>query len=129
MRQLLAEQAVSWQLIWERPPLRRQHDPPERFEALADMTTAEGYRVVWFRSSEKWKRDEQWRQSAVHPPRSPQHPTIHLCPDPSLTPLQPGLDLPPEIRENAASRRAESRGNGSGFRKFPTSPSLPLQPG
>jgi transposase len=65
MRQLLAEHAVSWQLLWERPPLRRKHDPPERFEALADMSTAEGYRLVWFRSSEKWKRDEQWRQSAI----------------------------------------------------------------
>jgi transposase len=65
LRQLLAEHSVSWQLIWERPPLRRQHDPPERFEALADMTTAEGYRLVWFRSSEKWKRDEQWRQRAI----------------------------------------------------------------
>jgi transposase len=65
MRQLLADSAVSWQLIWERPPLRRKHDPPERFEALADMTTAEGYRLVWFRSSEKWKRDEQWRQNAI----------------------------------------------------------------
>jgi transposase len=65
MRQLLADRAVSWQLIWERPPLRRKHDPPERFEALADMSTAEGYRLVWFRSSEKWKRDEQWRQGAI----------------------------------------------------------------
>ena len=65
IRALLAEHSVDWQLIWERPPLRRQHDRPERFEALADLTTAEGYRLVWFRSSEKWKRDEQWRQSAI----------------------------------------------------------------
>lgn len=65
IRELLAERSVSWQLIWERPPLRRKHDPPERFEALADMTTAEGYRLVWYRSSEKWKRDEQWRQNAI----------------------------------------------------------------
>lgn len=65
VRQMLAAHAGRWQCIWERPPLRRKHDPPERFEALADMTTAEGYRLVWFRSSEKWKRDEQWRQSAI----------------------------------------------------------------
>ena len=65
IRERLAAHPVSWELIWERPPLRRQHDPPERFEALADLTTAEGYRLVWFRSSEKWKRDEQWRQSAI----------------------------------------------------------------
>ncbi len=64
-RQRLAEQAVDWQLLWERPPPRRQHDPPERFEAVADTATAEGYRLLWFRSSEKWKRDEQWRQNAI----------------------------------------------------------------
>ena len=64
-RQRLAEQTVDWQLLWERPPPRRKHDPPERFEAVADTATAEGYRLIWFRSSEKWKRDEQWRQNAV----------------------------------------------------------------
>ena len=64
-RRRLAEQPVSWQLLWERPALRRRHDPPERFEAVEGMTTAEGYRLVWFRSSEKWKRDEQGRQTAI----------------------------------------------------------------
>jgi transposase len=65
-RALLAEHAVSWQLLWERPPLRRRHDPPERFETIGEpLTTAEGYRLVWYRSSEKWTRDEQWRQAAI----------------------------------------------------------------
>ena len=64
-RQLLAEQSMRWQLLWERPSLRRKTDPPERFEAIPDMTTAEGYRLVWFRSSEKWQRDERWRQTTI----------------------------------------------------------------
>ena len=72
-RHRLAEHPVRWQLLWKRPPLRRKRDLPERFEALADMATAEGYRLVWFRSSEKWKRDEQWRQTALDRARSAIH--------------------------------------------------------
>lgn len=64
-RELLTEHPVSWQLIWERPPLRRKDDPPDRFEAFEGMTTTEGYRLVWFRSSEKWKGDEQWRNNVI----------------------------------------------------------------
>jgi transposase len=61
----LAAHPVPWQLVWERPPLRRRTAPPDRFEAIEGLTTAEGYRLVWFRSSEKWKRDEQGRQVAI----------------------------------------------------------------
>jgi hypothetical protein len=64
-RRRLAEHPVTWQLVWERPPRRRRTDPPDRFEAVEGLTTAEGYRLVWFRSSEKWKRDEQGRQAAI----------------------------------------------------------------
>ena len=31
-----AYQAPDWVLIWERPPLCRKKDPPERFEAVED---------------------------------------------------------------------------------------------
>lgn len=64
-RSQLAREPVAWNPIWERPPQRRTDDPPDRFEAYEDAPTAEGYRLVWFRSSEKWKRDEQSRQSAI----------------------------------------------------------------
>lgn len=64
-RAQLAREPVDWTLIWERPPQRRQNDPPERFEAYEQAPTAEGYRLVWFRSSEKWQRDEQRRQTAI----------------------------------------------------------------
>ncbi len=66
----LVNQAPDWELIWERPPLRREKDPPERFEAVEDPEpSAEGYRIVWFRSSEKWRRDEQARENAIHEAR------------------------------------------------------------
>ncbi len=64
-RSQLAREPVAWQPIWERPPQRRKDDPPDRFEAYEGAPTAEGYRLVWFRSSEKWKRDEQSRQNAI----------------------------------------------------------------
>lgn len=58
---------APWEVIWDRPPLRRKHDPPERFEAVeAPEPSAEGYRIVWYRSSEKWKRDERARDNAIH---------------------------------------------------------------
>jgi hypothetical protein len=58
---------VAWHVIWERPPLRRKSDPPDVYEAYEapHHNTAEGYRVVWFRSSEKWARDEAARQQAL----------------------------------------------------------------
>lgn len=61
---------VSWIVIWDRPSARRKTDPPERFEAVeAPQPSAEGYRIVWFRSSEKWKRDERYRDNAIHETR------------------------------------------------------------
>lgn len=66
-RKYLAEHEVSWLRIWDRRPLRRRDDsPPDRFEAVeAPEPTAEGYRVVWYRSSQKWQRDQQARDHAI----------------------------------------------------------------
>jgi len=65
---------VDWQLIWDRPHLRRKHDPPERFEAVEDPAiSAEGYRIIWYRSSEKWKRDECWRDDLIQAARQDLH--------------------------------------------------------
>ena len=62
----IVEAEVPWEVIWDRPPLRRTHDAPERFEAIEDPElSSEGYRIVWFRSSEKWKRDERTRSHAI----------------------------------------------------------------
>lgn len=62
----LQHHVVNWQVIWDRPPLRRKHDPPERFEAVEDpLPSAEGYRIIWYRSSQKWQRDERSRDNAI----------------------------------------------------------------
>jgi transposase len=69
-KEWLQHHDAGWQLIWERPPLRRKHDPPERFEAVEDPSpSAEGYRITWYRSSEKWKRDERSRDNAIQAAR------------------------------------------------------------
>jgi len=61
---------VDWQVIWDRPHLRRKHGPPERFEAVEDpATSSQGYRIIWYRSSEKWKRDERIRDNAIQAAR------------------------------------------------------------
>lgn len=65
-RSRLAREPVAWDLLWERTPLRRKSDPPERFEAASvSQASSEGYRIVWFRSSEKWKHDERARQGCI----------------------------------------------------------------
>ena len=69
-RQYLIDHEVGWQRIWKRPPGRRKHDPPEHFEAVqAPEPTAEGYRLVWYRSSQKWQRDQQARDNAIQTAR------------------------------------------------------------
>jgi transposase len=73
-KEWILQHAVPWQVIWERPPLRRKDDPPDRFEALEDPEpSAEGYRIVWYRSTEKWKRDERAREQAIHTARFELH--------------------------------------------------------
>jgi transposase len=63
----IVDNPVPWEVIWERAALRRKGDPPDIYEAYEDSRhiTVEGYRVVWFRSSEKWVRDEGVRQQAI----------------------------------------------------------------
>jgi len=69
-RTYLLDHPVDWQVIWDRPPRRREGDPPERFEAVeAPEPTVEGYRLVWYRSSEKWRRDQRFRDHAIQAAR------------------------------------------------------------
>jgi len=70
----LVDGAPQWTHIWTRPPQRRRDDPPERFEAIEDpQRSAEGYRIVWYRSSEKWARDERARDQAIEQARFALH--------------------------------------------------------
>jgi transposase len=64
----------DWRVIWDRAPLRRKTDPPERFEAMEDPSpSSEGYRIIWYRSTEKWKRDERSRDNAIQAARQDLH--------------------------------------------------------
>jgi len=70
----LVDHTPEWMPIWTRPALRRQSDPPERFEAIEDpQLSVESYRIVWYRSSEKWARDERTRDNAIHQARAALH--------------------------------------------------------
>ena len=69
-RAYLVHHPVDWNLICERPPRRRKGDAPERFEAVeAPEPTVEGYRLVWYRSSDKWERDQHHRDQAIQSAR------------------------------------------------------------
>ena len=62
----IANEQANWQLIWTRPSHRRKSDPHERYEAVEDPSpSSDGYRVIWYRSSSKWKRDEQARDDKI----------------------------------------------------------------
>ena len=65
-KQWILNHEVPWEVIWERPPLRRKYDPPDVFEAVeAPEPTEEGYRIVWYRSSQKLRRDAQTRNALI----------------------------------------------------------------
>lgn len=69
-RHYLVDHEVAWEEIWKRPCRRRQTEPPERFEAVeAPEPTAEGYRLVWYRSSTKWNQDQRLRDDAIQSAR------------------------------------------------------------
>ncbi len=66
-RRWIVDNPVGWEVIWERAAVRRKSDSPDVYEAFESPMhiTSEGYRLVWFRSSEKWVRDEAVRQQAI----------------------------------------------------------------
>lgn len=69
-RHYLVDHEVAWEELWKRPCRRRQAEPPERFEAVeAPEPTAEGYRLVWYRSSTKWSQDQRLRDDAIQSAR------------------------------------------------------------
>lgn len=63
----LAQHPVRWKPIGKRPPQRRKRQATELYEAYEapERCSSEGYRIIWFRSSEKWARDESTRQQAI----------------------------------------------------------------
>ncbi len=69
-KQWILQNETPWQIIWERPAERRNTDPAEVFEAVeAPEPSAEGYRILWYRSSVKWRLDERAREGAIRKAR------------------------------------------------------------
>lgn len=57
---------VPWQEVLRRTNPRRKSAPPDIFRAYEDPEgSVEGYRIVWFHSTEKEKRDRQERQEKI----------------------------------------------------------------
>lgn len=57
---------VPWKEIFRRPSARSRHGPEDVFGAFEDPAgTSEGYRLVWYHSTEKQKRDRQEREEKI----------------------------------------------------------------
>ncbi len=62
-RARLREQGIRWRQILRLPNHRRKDDPPDVFSSCAGpYTTADGYRIIWVRSSQKAAEDVLARQ-------------------------------------------------------------------
>jgi transposase len=65
-KEWLQTHPVAWQDVFSRPPLRRQSDPPDDFTGFeSPVPSAEGFRIVWYHSSDKHRRDQEYRQSRI----------------------------------------------------------------
>jgi transposase len=57
---------VPWKEVLRRRNYRREHGPPDVLGAYQDPAgTSEGYRLVWYHSTEKQKRDRQERDEKI----------------------------------------------------------------
>ena len=66
MRDWMQDHEVPWKEVFRRPhPFRRRH-PPDVFRAYEDPSgSSEGFRIVWFHSSEKERRDREEREDKI----------------------------------------------------------------
>lgn len=65
--QLRAGPRVRWRRLWVLANARRVGDPPDVYATTADgpAQSREGYRIVWYRSSQKAELDDQFREAAL----------------------------------------------------------------
>jgi transposase len=62
-RTRLRDQGIRWHPILTIPNRRRQDDPPDIFSTCAGpYATADGYRIIWMRSSQKAAEDARTRE-------------------------------------------------------------------
>lgn len=66
MRDWMQDHEVPWKEVFRRPhPSRRRH-PADIFRAYEDPSgSAEGFRIVWFHSSQKERRDQEEREDKI----------------------------------------------------------------
>ena len=66
-KRALVARPAAWQPIDRRPAARRASAPLVTYEAYEapECSSSEGYRIIWFRNSEKWAHDETTRQQAI----------------------------------------------------------------
>ena len=66
MRDWMQGHEVPWREVFRRPhPSKRKH-PPDVFRAYEDPAgSAEGFRIVWFHSTEKERRDREEREDKI----------------------------------------------------------------
>jgi transposase len=65
-RDWMQEHEVPWKEVLRRASPRGKKEPPDLFRAYEDPAgSAEGFRVVWYRSTEKEKRDRQEREEKI----------------------------------------------------------------
>ncbi len=65
-RDYLQTHEIDWQEVHREPNPRRQHGPDVVYQAVVSpQSSSEGYRIFWYRSSQKEEQDRQQRQKRL----------------------------------------------------------------
>jgi transposase len=65
-REYLQSHSLEWQEVHREPNPRRRDGPDVVYHAVASpRSSSEGYRVLWYRSSQKMRQDQQQRQQRL----------------------------------------------------------------
>lgn len=66
-RDFLQTHTVEWEPAWSRPNTRGKGKPPDVFRAYVPKAgTSEGYKLLWYHSSEKQLADRRRREDLIH---------------------------------------------------------------
>jgi transposase len=66
-RDFLQSHAVEWEPVWSRPNTRGEGKPADVYRAYVPKAgTSEGYKLVWYHSSEKQLADRRRREDLIH---------------------------------------------------------------
>lgn len=66
MRDWMQDHEVPWKEVFRRPHPSKHKHPPDVFRAYEDPAgSAEGFRIVWYHSTEKERRDREEREDKI----------------------------------------------------------------